>query len=80
MAMSRDDKLKIIPSSMRSTYRKSATSRSAAIKAFCQECTVYTREHIRECTAVACPLYAFRPYQTDGETDDAVAEESPTTP
>jgi hypothetical protein len=69
----REEKLLTIPSSMRATYRKSTTSRSAAIKAFCQECAGYDRATIRECKAEACPLLAFRPYQT-GDADDAPDE------
>jgi hypothetical protein len=61
---------------MRATYKKSKVSRTAAIKAFCQECCGYNRETIRECTAIACPLYAFRPYQSDDESDESVPDET----
>jgi len=70
----REKKLMLIPSSMRSAYKKSSTSRTAAVKAMCQECTGYDRITIRECSAPACPLFVFRPYQKDDESDDVVEE------
>lgn len=39
------------------------TSPRQAIKAFCHECCGYDRDAIAECTAWACPLFEFRPYQ-----------------
>ena len=35
----------------------------AAIKAFCQECVGFDRLAVAECTACACPLWMYRPYQ-----------------
>lgn len=35
----------------------------AAIKAFCCECVAFDIEEIRQCTAPACPLYRYRPFQ-----------------
>lgn len=70
-------RLTAIPRTMRSVYDKAVGghSRSAAIKAFCQECCGYNRAAIRDCTALACPLWPYRPYQTEEESDDAVAAE-----
>jgi hypothetical protein len=69
--VTREQKMQSIPSSMQAAYRRSTTSRSSAIKAFCQECCNYDRAAVRDCTAQACPLYAFRPYQSGADEDDA---------
>ena len=53
----------------------SGGSRSAAIKAFCQECVGFTRVDITNCTALACPLHPYRPYQA-GDEDEATDAES----
>lgn len=39
-------------------------SPKSAIKAFCMMCIGYERDEITHCSAYACPLYAFRPFQT----------------
>jgi hypothetical protein len=36
-----------------------------AIKAFCLTCCWMDERAIRECTDAACPLWDYRPYQTD---------------
>ncbi|MEM5296947.1 hypothetical protein VSR82_21775 [Burkholderia sp. JPY481] len=36
-----------------------------AIKAFCLYCMGDLRAEVRDCTSYACPLHAYRPYQTD---------------
>ena len=33
------------------------------IKAFCLECNGWEEAAIRDCTATACPIYRFRPFQ-----------------
>jgi hypothetical protein len=43
-------------------WAKKAPPRQA-IKSFCQECVGYDRSAVTECTAYACPLWNFRPYQ-----------------
>lgn len=35
----------------------------AAIKSFCLECCGDDRQAVTECTAYACPLWEYRPYQ-----------------
>jgi hypothetical protein len=35
-----------------------------AIKAFCLRCVGYVRADVSDCTAWACPLHPYRPYQT----------------
>lgn len=36
-----------------------------AIKAFCNDCVGGIKADVRNCTAVKCPLYIYRPYQKD---------------
>ena len=38
----------------------------SAIKAMCCECLTFEVDAIRTCTAPACPLYAYRPFQKRG--------------
>jgi hypothetical protein len=54
-----------IPKIHRANYDEavSGKSRKAAIKAFCLECVCWQKEEVRLCTALACPLYSYRPYQ-----------------
>jgi hypothetical protein len=52
-----------------------------AIKAFCLHCVGDVRLEITNCTASACPLFAYRPYQADngveaGDDAEPVTEES----
>jgi len=35
----------------------------AAIKAFCLECLQFSDDAIKTCTAPACPLFQYRPFQ-----------------
>jgi hypothetical protein len=46
-------------------YSGQASPRTA-IKAFCLECVGYDRKAITDCTAPACPLWLYRPYQNEG--------------
>ena len=46
----------------RRVYEGKASPRQA-IKAKCLECCWLDEAAIRECTATACPLWRFRPYQ-----------------
>jgi hypothetical protein len=41
-----------------------SSSPRAAIKAFCTECVGYDRLAATGCTAYACPLWRYRPFQT----------------
>ena len=38
-----------------------------AIKAFCLQCVGYNRQDVAGCTAFACPLHKYRPYQKGDE-------------
>jgi len=54
-----------MPRSYRACYDKAVNGKSlrAAINSFCLECICWQIEEIRQCTDLACPLYAVRPYQ-----------------
>jgi len=54
-----------MPRSYRAAYDKAVKGKSlrAAINSFCLECVCWQIEEIRNCTDLACPLYAVRPYQ-----------------
>lgn len=54
---------------MRKALEGSASPR-AAIRAMCLHCVGDKRLDVTSCTAYACPLYAYRPYQTEDEGDD----------
>jgi hypothetical protein len=41
-------------------------SKVNAIKAKCLECSNFQRIEIRDCTVHQCPLWLYRPYQSDG--------------
>lgn len=49
--------------------RAGEASPRQAIKAFCLECVGLIRKDITECTAKQCPLWKYRPYQTEAEAD-----------
>lgn len=58
------------PTSYRSKFVSAyaGKSRKAAISATCLRCVGYVKSDITHCTAYACPLYEFRPYQS-GDDD-----------
>ncbi len=41
----------------------SGKSKAAGIKAKCLDCSCWQRIEITNCTALACPLWPYRPYQ-----------------
>lgn len=43
-------------------------SRNAAVKLHCLECSGYQTSEVADCVCVACPLWAFRPYQKGGQS------------
>ena len=45
-----------------------------AIKVFCLQCVGFSRSDIKNCSARACALHAYRPYQDDIEQYDEAAE------
>jgi len=58
-------KMADIPQVYRQTYRRAMLGKSlrAAVNSFCLECVGYQREEVKNCTAVDCPLFPYRPYQ-----------------
>lgn len=56
-----------MPETFRNAYLRAVAgdSPAAGIRAFCAECVGWDRSEVRRCTALACPLYPYRPYQTD---------------
>lgn len=66
------DEIKDAPELYRTTIKramqgKGPRARDNAIKAFCLQCTGYVRKDITTCSAPACALYEFRPYQIGDE-------------
>jgi len=63
-----------IPVTQLRAYVQAVKGRSptAGIKAFCSECVGWDRAEVRRCTSLACPLWAYRPFQkTKGGNPDA---------
>lgn len=57
----------LMPESMRAGYLRAATGNGSprqAIRVHCYECMGYDRQEVLGCTALACPLYAYRPGAT----------------
>ena len=54
-----------MPESCRRTYVAAVKGRSlaACVKAMCLECVGWQRREITNCTGLACPLWAKRPFQ-----------------
>jgi len=62
----RAGRLGTTPSPYRGMFERSWLKKcppSMAIKCFCLECIGFEKKAITECTAWACPLWAYRPYQ-----------------
>ena len=60
-------RLREMPETCRNRYVKAMRGRSvaSAVKAFCLECMGWSRREVKACTAQACPLYPYRPFQRD---------------
>ncbi len=69
-------KLAAMPAVYQAGYLRALGGRSpkAAIKAFCLECVGWQRAEVATCTALACPLWSYRPFRR------AVATERRTCP
>lgn len=55
------------PESAKNTLREAfsgSASPRKAIKAMCLRCVGYERASIRDCSAYACPLWQYRPFQS----------------
>lgn len=75
-----ETKIQRIPRRLRVKYLKAVTrtSRVAAMAAFCDECMGYQTQEIPACTALDCPLWAWR--RRSVEEDDAVTGAPETEP
>lgn len=75
----RDNAVQHAPPSARNILRRAyrGKSRTAGVKAFCLRCVGYVRADVRNCTALACPLYEYRPFQTsDDDADEPDTQEA----
>jgi hypothetical protein len=57
------------PQSVQKTLREAfsgAASPRKAIKAMCLTCLGFDRQEIKNCSAHACPLWTYRPFQDEG--------------
>ncbi len=63
------ERLGNIPRAYKATYERAVKGKSlrAAINSFCLECVCWSIEEIRNCSDLACPLYAVRPYQESSQ-------------
>ncbi len=56
------------PESAKNTLREAfsgSASPRKAIKAMCLTCVGFERAAVRDCSAFACPLWKYRPFQPD---------------
>lgn len=62
-----------VPKIYRGLYDKAVEGKSlrAGVNAFCLECVSWQREEVNRCTATACPLHPYRPYQRATIPQDA---------
>ena len=67
-----NERLIQIPAIHKAVYKNAVAgkSRKDAIKAFCLSCVCWRKEEVRQCTSLACELYAFRPYQQRSKHND----------
>ena len=66
------DRTSQMPKASIATYRKATRGKASprvAIKAFCMECVGWNRAEVTECTALACPLWMYRPFQREGRNN-----------
>jgi len=54
-----------MPATCRRNYLQAMSGKSlaAGVKAFCLECIGWDRSEVTACTAPACPLHPYRPFQ-----------------
>jgi hypothetical protein len=65
----------------RATYDRAVSGKSlrAAVNAQCLECVCWQRIEITNCTDLACPLYAYRPYRISAAGRNEPAERAEST-
>jgi|GEM_PF-3366068 len=70
---------KDVPVKARPGYLRAATGDASprqAIKAFCSECVCWDRQEVTLCTALACPLFAYRPFVGKRDKHTATAPDT----
>lgn len=68
------DRASQMPKAARSAYLRAANGKASprmAIKPFCMECVGGNRIEVASCTAVACPLWMYRPFQQKNSAKSA---------
>jgi hypothetical protein len=69
-----------IPSKYRAIYDRAVKGKGlrAAVDAQCLECVYYKSDEVRNCTDLACPLWAVRPYRIsrNSQNEDFSSAES----
>lgn len=72
MTPEQEKALKSVPSYLIPLFTRAfeGNSRASGVKAFCSACVGHVRKDVTNCTAKACPLYPYRPWQP-GEPEDA---------
>ena len=66
IAAKRARRIETAPESFRKLLTQAMSGKCSprtAIKAQCAECNGFDRQAIADCTAYACPLWHFRPFQ-----------------
>ena len=71
-----------MPKIYRANYDKAVSGNSlrAAINAQCLECVQWQRVEVRLCPSTPCPLWPYRPYQTNDDEQDISSELPPEEP
>ena len=61
-----------VPLAYRSVFSRAAEgkSRAAGVKAFCLACVGFLKADVKNCSAKACPLHPYRPYQHGDEENE----------
>jgi hypothetical protein len=68
--MTQSEELAQAPPSAQATLSRAfsgSASPRGAIKAFCLQCVGFVRADVKNCTARACALHAYRPFQGDSD-------------
>ena len=77
VAVVRDQAIAEAPESVKNALSRAfsgSASPRAAIKAFCLQCVGYVREDIKNCSADACALHAYRPFQGTSGRDELLPD------
>jgi hypothetical protein len=60
-------RLPTVPPKFRKQYLRVLSGKASprvAIKINCLECVGFSANEVKECTALACPMHRYRPFQT----------------